>query len=127
MITRFKIFEKSESENRLGVYVTKENIFDLINFLENLDINRYTILYGKDDDDDDQKYFLVLLNGNEHEKLPYVTRFLNRKPYKDYYCIIDYSEVYPNWFNLENITGDWKIINSKEDIGFEIETDKYNL
>jgi hypothetical protein len=124
-----KYFEsrKKDENKRAGVYVDVTDIIPLYNYLKQKNI-RFIILYGKKEDDDDYNYFLILIEGNDYKKLPFVSEF----GYRDYYINITDTEIFNNnvfinWFIPEEIEGNWKIINNLEEIEIILNSNKYNL
>jgi hypothetical protein len=124
-----KYFEsrKKDENKRAGVYVGVTDIIPLYNYLKQKNI-RFIILYGKKEDDDDYNYFLILIEGNDYKKLPFVSEF----GYRDYYINITDTEIFNNnvfinWFIPEEIEGNWKIINNLEEIEIILNSNKYNL
>lgn len=123
-----KYFESriKEEDRRKGTFAGTTDIIPLYNYLKEKNI-RFTLLFGGDDDTDDD-CFLILIEGNDYEKLPSVDEL----GYKDYYINIVDTEgfndnVFTNWFIPEEIEGKWKIVNNKEEIEMIIATNKYNL
>ena len=68
------------------------------------------------------------LGNSDYEKLP----FVDEMGYKDYYIHIYDTDgfsnnVFTNWFIPDDIKGEWKIVNSLEEIEIFLNSNKYNL
>ena len=124
-----KTFEDiNKVDKRKGIYVSTENILFVINQLKERDI-RFMLLFGSDDNADDE-CFLILIEGDDYTKLKSVGEMGN----KDYYIDINFEKgkpnnVFLNWFEPENIEGDWQVIRETgiENIQALINSKKYNL
>ncbi len=121
----FESIIKKEDNRRKGIYIGIDNIIQVYNYLKEKNI-RFIILFGYDDDSEDN-CFLILIEGKEYEKLPYV----DEMGYKDYYIKIHYDgfddNIFTNWFIPEKIEGNWKIVNNLEEIEIILNLNKYNL
>ncbi len=122
-----KRFEDIKIDKRMGIYVLSENILYVIDHLKEKDI-RFMLLFGTDDNADDE-CFLILIEGNDYKKLDYNVSIINDFNANDYYIEIDDENVFLNWFEPENIEGDWEIIRNtdKENIEALINSKKFNI
>lgn len=119
-----KKFEDINSvDKRKGLYVDPNQILYVIDYLKKRDI-RFMLLFGTDDNADDE-CFLILIEGNDYTKLKYT----DEVNFKDYYIEMPDNYVFLNWFEPENIEGEWKIIRNtdRETIETIINSKKYNL
>ena len=124
-----KTFEDiNKVDKRKGIYVSSDNILNVINQLKERDI-KFMLLFGSDDNADDE-CFLILIEGDDYTKL----KSVDEMGHKDYYIDINFEKgksnnVFLNWFEPENIEGDWQVIRNtnKENIEALINSKKYNL
>jgi hypothetical protein len=124
-----KTFEDiNKVDKRKGIYVSTENILFVINQLKERDI-KFMLLFGSDDNADDE-CFLILIEGDDYTKL----KSVDEMGYKDYYIDINFekgksNDVFLNWFEPENIEGDWQVIRNtnRENIEAFINSKKFNI
>ena len=121
-----KKFEDIKIDKRKGIFVGSDQIFYIIDFLNSRDV-RFMLLYGNDDNGGDD-LFLVLIEGDDYKKLDYDVSGIDDYHTKDWYIEMDGDNVFLNWFEPENIEGDWQIRNTdKESIRSFINSNKYNI
>jgi len=126
-----KYIKKYENnEHRLGLYADIKDILYIIKYLQEKNV-RFTTLYGTDDEEEYDKCFLILIEGNSYNNLPFIIDVDDDadSTFKDFYIKKeDKTTTYLNWFNLDEVNdGIWEIMPNLDDLEMFVTLKKYNL